>query len=140
MDDLAGSRRLVILVAVSEQSIVFITMARDNPAVSVEAKNQRRALEGAEHQGEAAIGDEMRSGFVSAAGEIEIDDGVGIEHAERCHISRREIDATFAGGRGIEKDVLPLDELAMFRRNGAEVFPHADSLAGRQASPGGRFR
>ncbi len=58
-------------------------MAGNDAGVAVEAKDHGGAFEGAEHHGEAVVEEEVGGGLVAAAGAIEIDDGVGVEDAER---------------------------------------------------------
>lgn len=66
----------------------------------------------------------MCGGFIAAARLIQIEDRVGIEHAQSCGILRREIDMPFRGSRRGEKDSLLPDELAMDWLNGGEPLRH----------------
>ena len=58
-------------------------MTGDDAGVAVEAEDHGGAFEGAEHHCEAVVEAEMGGGLVAAAGAVEIDDGVGVEDAER---------------------------------------------------------
>ncbi len=128
VDHLSGTGRFRVVVVRGEERGVLGAAARKDAAVSIEAEDERGTFEGAEHQGQAAVGEQVRGGLVAAAGEVEIDDGVRIEDAKRGAIAGREVDSAFGGGGGVEEDVLPFDELAVNGLDGDELFAHGDSL------------
>ena len=66
----------------------------------------------------------MRGGLVAAAGQVQIDDGVRIQHAQAVEALGREVDARPRRRRRHEEDVLLLDERPMLGRDRLELFRH----------------
>ena len=69
-----------------------------NFAAAVEPHDVGRTVEGAEHDGEPAVGLQMRSGLVAAAGAVEIDDRALVDDSERVRPARRHVDPRVGGG------------------------------------------
>ncbi len=85
------------------------------PAGSTRPRPYRRrirggSLEGAEHQGQAAVVAQMGRGLVAAAGAIQVDHRIGVEHAQRIEAFWRQVDAPTLSGRRDEEHVLALHE------------------------------
>ena len=58
------------------------------------AQDARRPVEGAEHERDAAVLAEVGDGLGAAAGEVEVGDGVLVEHPEAVVALRRQVDVT----------------------------------------------
>ena len=86
---------------------------RTTVALAVEPHDARRSLEGAEHEGDAAVLAEVGDGLDAAAGQVEVGDRRRPEDAERVVALGRQVDvAVGAGwGRGHEEQVLAFDPL-----------------------------
>src|SRR5207248_1661676 len=84
-----------------------------------EADDIRRAVECAEHQGNAPVLVQVGGGLVPAPGQVQIRDRGWGEDTEAIQTLRREIDMTVAGkGRGChEEKMLPPDKLLQIRRD-----------------------
>src|SRR5215510_11851312 len=84
---------------------------RSSPAV--DAQDQRRLLEVAEHNGDAAVGSQMRMRLVARAAEIEVANLARTEHAKAVEPFRRQVDPS-VGCRGRhEENRLLADHLDM---------------------------
>ncbi len=81
-------------------------------SLSVDPKNQRIALESAEHQTDSAIFPQMSVGFDSASSEIDIGDPDRIEPRKTRQPLRRNVDMTVGGKwrRRNEEHLLLVDE------------------------------
>jgi hypothetical protein len=62
--------------------------------------------------------------FIAAAGEIEIDDRVGVDHAQTVEALRRQIDMRARRRGSREEHALALDEGAMFFFESWKLFGH----------------
>src|SRR5215210_2083684 len=79
--------------------------------VTVEAHYPRRATEGAEHQGDAAVSPEVGYRLHAAAGQVEPRDAVLADDPEAIETPRRDVDVRprVRGSRGDEEDRLRMD-------------------------------
>src|SRR5215475_12933809 len=79
---------------------------------TIEPENEGRSLEGAEHNGDAAILLKMSDGLSAAAREVLIRKGIRIEDGKRVLTFRRDVDVTavFQRSGGNEENVLLCDE------------------------------
>lgn len=102
----AGERRV-------QQGEVFERAARDDASLAIETEDRGRAFEGAEHEGEASIGAQMRCGFIAAAGLVEVDDGTLVEHTQGGSIAGRDIDPAILSSGSIEENMLLQKKFAM---------------------------
>src|SRR4030066_1498263 len=66
-------------------------MRVNNFCISVQAKDQRACGERAEHDGHSRILLNMRGGLISAAGDVQPDDSILIDHSQGVHALRRNI-------------------------------------------------
>ena len=114
-----------------------IALVRDEELERV----RQRAVEGAEHDGEATVGLQMRRRLGARAGEVEPADFVVADHAELARRARRDIDARIPRGGGGEENVLARDEVAQGGRE-AWIFLGHVGLPARRCVAGriGRAR
>jgi hypothetical protein len=98
----------------------------DEGAAAVEADDLGRAIEGAEHDDDAAVFLEVRGGFGAAAGVILIDGFHGAEDAEGIAAFGGEVDVGIGGkGRGAdEEDFLLRDPAGEVGVDGGELLAH----------------
>ena len=92
-DDLARAERLAAAKVIGEQSRILIGAAMDGAAAPIEPEDQRRAFDGAEHDGDPAVGQQMGRRLVAAAGAVEIAGRVVADDAETVGRARRDVDA-----------------------------------------------
>ena len=116
----------MVAVIPDQQRQILVAAAPDRPAAAVEPEDQRRPLKGAKHDGEPAIGKHVRCGFVAAAGAIEIDDAIGIEHAEAIGRARRDVDMPRRRGGSGEEDALAPNKIAMLLLEGGKALGHGE--------------
>ena len=83
-------------------------------AAPIDTQDQRRILERAEHDGDAAIGDQMRVRLVARSAEVEIGDALVAEHAKRIIALGAQVDPRPIGRGRDEEDRLARDEGAVF--------------------------
>ncbi len=98
----------------------------DGAAAGVDAKDEGGGIEGAHHEGEATVFEEVRGGLVAAAGDVEVADARGGEDAEGVHALGREVDAAGVGSGGDEVDFLRGDEVAVGGGKGGDELGHGE--------------
>lgn len=123
-DHLACAGDFGVVEVRGEEGGVFVAGARQDAGVAVEAEDHGESFEGAEHEGEAVVEEEVRGGLVAAAGAVDIDDSVGVEDAEGGDVAGGDVDASFRRGGGVEEDLLALDELAVAGFDGLELLAY----------------
>ena len=82
-------------------------------AAAIKPIDQRRLIEGAEHDGDAAIGEQMRVGLVPGTTEIKVCDAVRAEHAKAVHALWRQVDPGIRRRRSDKEHRLRSDENAV---------------------------
>ena len=94
-----------------DEGFVFRVFGQDGFALAVQAQNDGRAVEGAEHDDHAAVFAEVRNRFRAASGQVLIGDGGRIDDAKGVAAFGRAVDVAVGGQRrgGDKEDVLAFD-------------------------------
>src|ERR1700722_8308978 len=92
--------------------------------MAIKPQDQGRAGKRTEHERQAAIGTQMRRGFIPAAGLVEVGDAVFTEDTQGCPVLGRNVHSPFGSSGSDKKYTLLLNKVVMICFNTLELLGH----------------